>query len=113
MWSEEGLEARHHLRIDSLIVAAQPAQQDESAYQVGMPYSEVRCGCGPHAVADAVGAVNTKVPQEAGRIVGQLLVAQRAIDVRGAPVRLCVHREDLAGPRKDWQERPEHLKGAH
>ena len=77
-----------------------------------MPDGELPGGGGPHAEAEDIGAADVEVAEEGGGIVGQLLVAQRTVDVGGAPVRLLIDGDDLPAPGQGRQQRPEHLERA-
>jgi hypothetical protein len=108
---EGGLQARQYLGVDAFLLIADRAHQ--LAHEFRAPGGELPRGGGPHAEAEGVSAVDFDVAEEDGGIVGQLLVAQWAVDVGGAPVSLLVDRDDLASLGQHQQQRPEHFERAH
>ena len=70
---------------------------------------ELQGDAAAHAVADDVGVLDAEVSEQGGRVVGHLLVGDRAVDVGGVAVALQLDHDDLSGLGEPGQDRSQRV----
>ena len=76
-----------------------------------MAHRELQRDPAAHAVADHVGCLDPEVLRQRGRVVGHLLIRERAVDVGRAPVALLFDGDHLPGRGQARQDRSHHVDG--
>ena len=57
--------------------------------------SDLQAGSAPVAEADKIGFFDMELLEQGGHIIGDLFEAQRAVDIRGMPVRLQLYSDHV------------------